>query len=404
MAQDVRSRPVGLAGALLLSLAACRDAHQPAVPSARAVDTAALDAATLPGVVLDECHAPLRGKMDRVEATIVLPDGQEVRAYAAFPERLRLQEASGQFLARGDEVLRIGGNQPAAAASPEERARVLQLRQLLDAAALGPLHRATGCRRTGEAEFELTQPGGDRVQMALRPGTLLPATFTDRSGTVALVEWQRTTATWLVALASTPALGACRVRFTVGDIAWANDFFSPPEARPAPAGPQQLTDPGVVVERQSATPILVDSKVLGQVLVRDPGDWAKRAAAYAPLHAELERQGQQIAGFPQLWQQDGQGWLAAPFRQRAGGPRLQAPADWTVREIAAGRWLVVYPAEGDFAARIATGERLLQAALQERGLRARGPIVAQPWLHLEEGAPDDAAIGKPKVRVAVPVQ
>jgi hypothetical protein len=139
------------------------------------------------------------------------------------------------------------------------------------------------------------------------------------------------------------------------------------------------------------------------VRLPDPGDWAARAAAYAPLHAELERQDQSIAGFPQLWQQDGQRWLGAPFRRRSDGPALQAPGDWQVLEIAAGRWLVVHPAEGDLATRIATGERLLQDALRERGLRARGPIVSQPYLHLHEGAPSATALAAAKVRVAVPV-
>ena len=52
---------------------------------------------------------------------------------------------------------------------------------------------------------------------------------------------------------------------------------------------------------------------------------------------------------------------------------------------------------------MATGERLLEAALRERALRARGPVLAQPFLHLEEGEPTAAALASPKVRVAVPV-
>ena len=392
-----------MASALLLWSTACSpDPKSP--PTPRAVDTAALVASQVPDAVLDECHAPLRGRMDRVQATIVTADGKETRAYAAFPDRLRVQDETGQFLARGGEVLRIGGTQAASPANAAERQHVLQLRRLLDAAALGPLHRATGCRRLGAAEFELTQPDGATFRMALRPGTLLPRSLQDREGEIDLVEWQHTSATWLVAVAAVPELGNCRVRFDVGDIQWAPDFFTPPEARPAAPVQQHLTDPGVVVERQSPTPILIEAKALGQVLLPDPGDWRARAAAYAPVHAELQRQDQVIAGFPQLWQQDGARWLAAPFRRRTDGPALVAKEPWRLHEIPAGRWLVVYPPEGDLAARIAAGEGMLQTALRERDLHPRGPILSQPWLHLEEGEPDPQALAAPKVRMAVPVQ
>lgn len=372
-------------------------------PVARVVDTASLDAAQLPNAVLTECHGPLRGQMDRVKATITTADGKEIGAYAAFPARFRVQDDSGQYLARGEDVLRIGGNQPAAPAAAADRTRVLELRRLVDAAALGPLHRATGCRRLGPAEFELTQPDGTSRRMTLRSQSLLPSAFHDSTGEVTLLEWRLTSATWLVTIAATPTLGPCRVQFNASDMAWSENLFEPPEVRPTPTLTQQVTDPGVVAERQSATPILVESKVFNQVVMPDPGEWPARTAAYLPLHAELERQDQMIAGFPQLWQQDGQRWLAATFRRRADGPALQAPAGWQLREIPAGRWLVVYPAEGDFAARVAAGERLLEAALRERTLRVRGPVLAQPFLHLEEGEPPPAALLSPKVRVAVPV-
>jgi hypothetical protein len=159
-----------------------------------------------------------------------------------------------------------------------------------------------------------------------------------------------------------------------------------------------------VVEARSPTPILVESKALQWALIADPGSWPARAAAYAPVHAELERQRQQIAGFPLLWQEGAQRWLAAPFRARADGPEFAVPAGWNVRAHDAGRWLVVYPDTGDFDARLARGTALLQEALRAMELTARGPITAQPHFHLEEAVPTADKLGAPIVRMSVPVR
>ena len=56
------------------------------------------------------------------------------------------------------------------------------------------------------------------------------------------------------------------------------------------------------------------------------------------------------------------------------------------------------------AAKTLAGEKLLRDAMTNAGLRARGPIGAQPFLHLDEGEPAADKLANPVVRVSVPVE
>ncbi len=401
MAQDVRSRRA-LTGALLV--AACgggggTDAAP--APTPRAVDAAAIPAEQLADAVLQECHAPLRGTMARLAATIALPDGRIVHAFVELPARLRAQSSAGMFVLRGDEVRRIDGDAPATAAQQDE-ARAL--RALLDAAAFGPLHRAVRCARVAGTAFEVVDADGATTRVRLRPGTLLPESFAGAHGEVTVHDYLRTPTTWVARELSIAGLGRCRVRFDSGGIDWSDDAFAWPDAAKAAPDRPRVIAPGNGGEPQSATPTPVAAKAMQWACVRDPGDWPARATAYAPLHAELERQQQQIAGFPLLFEQDGEHWLAAPFRRRAGGPEFAAPAGWDVRPVPDAGLLVCYPDGADVAARAAAGAAALRAALAAQGRTAKGPVTAQPFVHLQDGAPDDSKLATAKVRVAVRIE
>lgn len=404
MAQDVRSRRA-LTGArrlaLLLAalLAACGGGRDVA-PTPRAVDVAAIPGERLADAVLQECHAPLRGAMARLAATVTLPDGRVVNAFVELPERLRAQSSAGLFVLRGEATRRLDGGE---AATPAQQDEARALRTLLDAAAFGPLHRAARCARVDANTFDVVEAGGATARVTLRPGTLLPSRIAGKGGAVEVHDYLRTQTTWIARELTAPGLGRCRVRFDTGAIDWSADAFAWPDEAPREPARPRLPAPGGGGEPQSATPVLAPGKPTRWACVRDPGDWPARAAAYAPLHAELARQGQQIAGFPLLFEQDGARWLAAPFRRREGGAEFAMPAGWDVREVG-GDELVCYPDGGDVAEKVATGERLLRAALRAQGRTATGPVTAQAFVRLEDGAPEAGKVATAKVRVAVRVE
>ena len=383
----------------MLLLAACGGN---AAPAPRAVDTASLAADAVLAAVLDECHRPLRGRMDRIDAAVTLPDGTAWRVFTQLPDKVRLQSSAGQFMLRSGQLVHLPDGAEATAA---ELATANALRDVVDAAALGPLHRATAAARGADGSLALTQPTGDAAHLVLRDGTLLPAKLTLGNGTrVQLPEWTRTPLTWLATTVDTPSLGRCRIEFQLGDITWTDDFFAMPGAARPRTGNQHIVSPGTVAETQSPVPIVVDGKQLQWIVVADPGDWPGRVAAYRPLHAELKTQDQWIAGFPVLFRDGERNCLAAPFRARDGGAGFAAPAGWQLRSFASGKWLVVYPPDGDLAARLQAGERMLQQALQRQQLVARGPVTAQPYFHLHQGVPTADQLSAPVVRMAVAIE
>jgi len=420
MAQDLRPRQVAqhaLSGALLGALlAACGDAGPQQAPLAqepRRVDTSRIADDALVNAVLDECHKPLRGGMDRVAAGVTLPDGSTVKLFARLPDALRVLDDEGQFLATGGVVLRLDGpGSPEAGvkrvvpATAAQQARVLALLTLLDAAALGPLYRANGCRRLAAGEFELTQPTGPAFRLRLRADSLLPASLTGPAGEVVFGDHLRTPVTWMAKSVTSKALGTCGIVFEKWDQDWAADFFAPPGAAATPE-PERPRIPFVAaggVEPRSATPFQTESRAIDWVMLDDPGTWPERAAVYTPVHEEIERQGLEVTGFPILFADGARKILAVPFRAGDTKVRLVPDPVWRIESRKPGRLLVVYPPAGDLAARCTAGEELLRAALANQKLVADGPICVQPWFQLHEGVPSAEKLASPTVRMFVPVR
>jgi hypothetical protein len=415
VAKDLRARPARLvvatltiAAAVLIHACGGERGQQPA-PRARTVDVAAIAERDLVAAVLDECHKPLRGTMGSVAAKVKRAGGTEVQLFAILPDKLRVQADDGSYLLTGDMVFRLGDGVSHEAA-PEATARVRQLRTLLDAAAFGPLYRATGCRRSGPNEFELTQPDGSVCKLHLRDHSLLPESLASPAGEVRVVDYLRTPTTWIAKQLELDGLGRCEVQFNFGKIDWDPGFFASPTAAKSDSGGKSDSKslmritPGAVPENRSPVPVLDEAKATRWVCIADPGNWAARVAAYRPVHSELERQRQQIAGFPIFWREEDKPWIAAPFRQRPNGPALQAPKDWQLREVPAGRVLQVWPPAESLEEKLASGERLLREALQTQRLSPAGPILTQYYLHLEEGEPPPEKLATAVVRMAVAVR
>lgn len=391
---------------LAFSAACGQDPPQPtpgaAPKGARPVDVAALDASTLPQAILDECHRPLRDRMSRVKVRLSIAGDRELLVQAALPDRARVREGKVDWLVRDGAVQRLDGG-----AVDEVEARLLRsMLQVVDAAAFGPLHRSKSCARDGDT-FALQEPDGT-WSMALFAGTLLPRTFARDGVTVTIEDYLHTKVSWVARTLRHPHLGLCRAVFEDGGVQFPPGYFEPPGAGGdhASSKPQIRTPiPGAVVETQSATPIVVAGKATQLVVLPDPGDWQGRHQAYQPVIEELELQNQRIAGFPCIFVDEAsRGLLAAPFRRRKDGEAFDAPDGYWLSDVPKGRVLVVYPPDGDIPARIETGRRLLERALANRKLTAKGPILAQPFVHLHKGPPDEAKLQSATVRVWVRIE
>ena len=417
MAQGLRSRPNGRTighptrraalgcAAWLATAAACApndngDATPQAPLGARRVAAAELRADGLVAAVLEECHRPLRARMQRVKATVTLGAGAPMLVQSALPDRARIRAGTREWLVVDGRV----SSRTGADVLPAEARRLRDVVAVVDAAAFGPLYRAASCARSGDA-YQLVDPGGDRTQVTLYPETLLPSSFHLREDRVDVLDYLRTPTSWVARELAHPRLGPCRVVFEDGGVQFPAGYFDELKDAPPTGDTVRAPIPGAVVESRSSTPIVVDGKATQLVVLADPGSWAARHDVYRPVVEELQRQGQRIAGFPCLFvDEDRRGLMAAPFRQRDGGQSFDAPADYRLSDVPSGRILVVYPPEGDVDARVEAGRRLLQRALANRGLTATGAMIAQPFLHLHQEAPADDRLRAAPVRVWVPIE
>lgn len=360
-----------------------------------------MDADELRRKVLEECHGVLRGSLDRVVVDVTFQDGASVRAFAHLPDRLLLQTAGAPTrVIAGDESFAVVGA-ASEVVHPADAARLRAVRWLLDAATLGPLYRADESAREDGALR--VRSGLDRFALHLRPGTLLPERLQGPHGEVRFLSHLGTGATWMAERVSLADLGECSLRFQQSDLHWQPGFFdrpAPPKPDARPRSPA-VSLPGASGEHRPTAPEPGENRAMSWVVVDDPGGWPERAAVFRTHHDVLQAQDQQLAGFTILLRENGRARMAIPFRARNGGPAFAAPAGWTVRDLPAQRVLLVFPEGASIEERIARGEELLRNALQERGDPAAGPILAQPYLHLQEGVPPADKVAAAVVRMSV---
>ena len=391
--------------AALAATAACAphdDDASPAQPpaGARRVTADELRPDGLVEAVLQECHRPLRARMQRVKATVTLGGEHSVLLQATLPDRARIRAGRDEWLVIEGRVSTLTG----ADVAPSEAQRLRDIVAVVDAAAFGPLYRAASCARTDDA-YRLVDGSGRESQLTLFPQTLLPSSLHRSADRVDVLEYLRTPTSWVARMLAHPRLGPCRVVFEDGGVQFPDGYFDPERER---TGQQQVLRqpiPGAVVETQSPTPIVVDGKATQLVVLPDPGDWQDRYAPYREVVEELQLQNQRIAGFPCLFiDDDRRGLMAAPFRQRKGQAPFDPPSDFLVSDVPAGKLLVVYPPNGDVDARIEAGRRLLERALANRRLTAKGPMIAQPFVHLDAAPPEAAELVDVAVRVWVRIE
>lgn len=385
-----------------LVVAACGDGTS-AGAAPPIVDLATVVDAEVPVALVRACLGPLSG-LDQLAAEVTLPDGVVEKVCTRLPEAIRSQDQPAVFLV-GDDAWRVVGG-VAEPLPPGRLARLRALRELLDVATLGPLRRCVVCTRVAATTFALLQPDGRTFTLTLAADTLLPETLVvgDRSHRVQ--GYLTTPATHVPQAIVAPELGACRVQITLHDAGWPPGWFSRPQAG-TPAAPKatvRMPTERTVSTGQPRTPKVESVRALRWLCVDDPGDWERRAAIYRQHAEAVQAADQTLAGFPAFFRDGDRDRLAIGFRARDGAAPYVAPAGVEVRDLPAGRVLVVFPTGDDFAACAAQGAELLRQALLERKLSAAGPIVAQPYFHLQKEVPDADRLRSPTVRVSVLLQ
>lgn len=400
-----------LAAALLAAalLAACGDQVADA-PTADAqdpaVDVASLDAATVPSRVVDACHAEVVG-FDRFAAQVTLPDGTKAKAFGSLPRRLRVEWPDGRVdLVDGAAVTTAAREgSPSRALSGNEAERATAMLRLLDAATLGPLRRASASERTGAASFRVTTRDGATFLLGLESHGLqvasLQAIAPTEAPPVTVLDSLRTATTRIVRVADTAPLGSCAIRFDAVDFAWDESMFAAvaPE-KPATTEP---TAPSMTVgaPQRPTEPTIESARPARWLCTADPGTWEARAAFAQRAAAALRAAGQKTAGFCGIADEDGRALFVVPFRAGPGAAEFGAFEGATIREAPAVRALAVYPPRGAFDQRAQEGAAQIQKALADRGLQPAGLVLTQPFVHLDEKAPDAEALASPVVRVSV---
>lgn len=370
------------------------------------IDLASLDGSTVPARILAACHADVTG-FDRFAAQITLPDGAGAKAFGNLPSRLRIEWPDQRVHLVDGPIARTAGREgtPSSALAGEEAARAAAMLRLLDAATLGPLRRASACERTGDASFRVTTRDGATFSLALAPDALRVASLQQiapvEAAPVVVVEHLRTSTTHIVRVAETAPLGACTIRFDAVDFTWDESMFDD-RATEHPAATQKPAPSVTVGAPQRPTePTIESTRPARWLCIDDPGTWEARASFAQRAAAALRAAGQSPAGFCGLADDGGRALFVVPFRAGPGAAGFDAFEGATIREAPAFRTLAVYPPRGSFDERARQGAAQLHKALADRALHAAGPVLTQPFLHLDEKTPDAEALASPVVRVSV---
>ncbi|MBK8097284.1 MAG: hypothetical protein IPK26_09260 [Planctomycetes bacterium] len=362
--------------------------------------------ADVPVAVVRACIGPLSG-LDQAAIEVTLPDGVVEKFCVRLPEAIRSQDQPAAFVV-GDDAWQVMDG--AAAPLPaERRERLLALRELAEVATLGPVRRCVVCTRVAATTFSLLQPDGRTYVMTLAAGSLLPDALAVGERSHRIQEFLDTPTTHVPSAIVAPELGSCRVKITLHDAGWPGDWFARPQvastSTPSAAkATVQMPTERTVSSGQPRMPKIESVRALRWLCVADPGDWPTRAAVYRQHAEAVQAADQALAGFPAFFRDGDRDLMAIGFRAREGAEPYSAGAGIEVRELPAGRALVVFPRGEDFAACAANGSQLLQTAMAERKLTAAGPIVAQPYFHLQKEVPDADRLRSPTVRVSVLLQ
>ena len=402
MEAGLRPRRLIAAIGALASLAACGGGDDGAdgVPAPQPQRAAERDPAATLAAILERCHGARRGDFDAVALELrEAADGVATTVAARLPSQLRVTTADGQSLViDGDQVLR---RTDSGAVEPTDEATRTSMRQL--AAAIGllclqPLERAEHVVRLAADRIGFEVDGAEH-ELVHHPSLDAPRELVGPNARVVFVEWYDSGTTLMPIVVDLAGLGRRHLRFLDVGVAFDDATF---ELGEPPKDGRRITLGGPA---PSGTPRIESVDPVSWLMLRDPGDWPARYAAYRSAGQRLGPAGYGNGGDPLLVEDEAGSWFVVPFVTARDDPdEIALGADERIVERGAGQVVVIDATAGDFEQRVARAADSIRAFAAQQQLALRTAVQAAINLIGRDLDEDPSLVRDAPLRVAIPIQ
>lgn len=366
------------------------------------------DATAAVAALLQANHGPLHGVLDHSLVHALpgdAPADAKPMALALDGQRLRVDRQDGTV-----EILgRQGGWRCAADRAPQaldeaDLRELRALRDLLGAAYLLPLYGARQIERRGPAVFAIAAADGSTWRLEIDVTKQRPKSLSGPPGEVVFHDFLESAVSQLPQRVGLGKLGEQRLKLLGADALFEEYLFQDP-SRPASAaslGSKLARREG---DARPTEPILETIESTLFLVIDDPLDWEKRAAAITAVGATLGEQGQFGQGLPFLFTEADRQRIGIPFvpDETTGSRPFLARPGQDARARPRHTAIVVYGADASFAVSSAALARAALAFAERHRHTVAGPLRTLPYLAWEDGGPSEARLQRLGVRVELPI-
>jgi hypothetical protein len=392
------SPAAALAAALL---AGCNPSPPPQPPLPQ-------DAGAAIAALLQANHGPLRGVLDHSFVHAFpsdAPADAKPLALALDGQRLRVDRQDGAV-----EILgRQGGwrclaNQPPQALDEGGLRELRALRDLLGAAYLLPLYGARTVERRGPSVFAIVAADGSTWRLEIDLTKHRPKSLSGPPGEVVFHDFLESAVSQLPQRVGLGKHGELRLKLLAADALFEEYLFQDP-SRPATVaalGAKLTRRDG---DARPTEPLLETIESTLFLVIDDPLDWDKRAAAITTIGETLAEQGQFGQGLPFLFTEAERPRIGIPFvpDETTGSRPFLARTGQDARARPRHTAIVVYGADASFAVGSAALARAAQGFAERHRHTLAGPLRTLPYLAWEDGGPSEARLQRLGVRVELPI-
>ena len=387
---------------------ACTQQHQG--PDSR--PESRLDALGEVRAILARSLGPFEGKLAAAVVRIDRTSPREAcRAAIDLPRRLRLEQRDGgpdpfTLLWRDDKSFVARGTGSATLASGADAGLATQWKSFLRAVTLEPLTTCKKATRQGPTVLALHLENGETWRLEHDPATKAPVRLSGPECDVAFLDFVESAVTRIPKTVASKELGERTIKIEDAAVLFDELVFDDLGTRVNALQKQPRAERTVGSERKPRKPQLQSVATDLVLVVADPGDWKARVATVWKEMKTLREQGQDSAGLPLFFAEDGQARIGIPFRPDAerGTPFTQRPQQIVLRR-AAHQVAALHLDKSSLEDAVAKGTEVLEAFLRERGLRATGPIRAIPYVaSFSSESESGQDYKKIEVRLEIPIE